>query len=282
MRRWQRAQFWQKQVMSSLISSTVYLVGAGPGAPDLLTLRAARLLERADVVFYDALVHPETIALAINAKKIAVGKRAGQVSTNQRFINRSLVEAASRYQTVVRLKGGDPMLFGRAQEEIDALVAAGIHYEIVPGITTALAASAQLGVSLTQRGVARSVTLATPRIGPNEVASGWAKSVAASDTTVLYMAVGQAAQIAVSLIAEGKPASTPVAIVENVSLPDEQKIFTTLAGLTASSLKLKGPAVLCIGEVFSVDAKVIAAAIKMPNTSAGAVFQPLPAVKDRR
>ena len=174
------------------------------------------------------------------------------------------------------------MLFGRAQEEIDALVAAGIHYEIVPGITTALAASAQLGVSLTQRGVARSVTLATPRIGPNEVASGWAKSVAASDTTVLYMAVGQAAQIAVSLIAEGKPASTPVAIVENVSLSDEQKIFTTLAGLTASSLKLKGPAVLCIGEVFSVDAKVIAAAIKMPNTSAGAVFQPLPAVKDRR
>ncbi len=268
--------------MSSPASSVVYLVGAGPGAPDLLTLRAARLLERADIIFYDALVHPETIALAVNAKRVAVGKRAGQVSTDQRFINRSLVEAASRYQTVVRLKGGDPMLFGRAQEEIDALVAAGIHYEIVPGITAALAASAQLGVSLTQRGVARSVTFATPRIGPDEAASDWAVSAAASDTTVLYMAVGQAAQIASSLIAHGKSANTPVAIVENASLPDEQKIFTTLAGLSASSLRLKGPAVLCIGEVFSVDAELIAAAIKMPTPSTGAAFQPLSAAKDRR
>ncbi len=111
--------------------SKVYLVGAGPGAPDLLTLRAARLLENADVVFYDALVHPETIALAVNAKKIAVGKRSGQVSTDQRFINRSLVEAATRYENIVRLKGGDPMLFGRAQEEIDALREAKIEFEIV-------------------------------------------------------------------------------------------------------------------------------------------------------
>ncbi len=292
MQRWRRARFWQKQVMSNLISSTVYLVGAGPGAPDLLTLRAARLLERADIVFYDALVHAETVALAVNAKKIAVGKRAGQVSTDQRFINRSLVEAASRYQTVVRLKGGDPMLFGRAQEEIDALFAAGIHYEIVPGITAALAASAKLGISLTQRGVARSVTFATPRIGPNEGASDWATSAAAADTTVLYMAVGQAAQIAATLIAHGKSANTPIAIVENASLPDEQKIFTTLAGLSASSLKLKGPAVLCIGEVFSVNAELAAGKIeieieteteaKIANTSAGAAFQPFPAVKDRR
>ena len=230
----------------------VYLVGAGPGAPDLLTLRAARLLARADIVFYDALVHAETIALAVNAKKVAVGKRAGQVSTDQRFINRSLVEAAGHYQTVVRLKGGDPMLFGRAQEELDELQRAGIAVEIVPGITAALAASAQLAVSLTQRGIARSVTFATPRIGADENASEWIKSVVAADTTVLYMAAGQAPQIAAMLIAEGMSADTPVAIVENATLENEQKIFTTLAGLTASSLQLRGPAVLCIGEVFGV------------------------------
>lgn len=234
----------------------VYLVGAGPGAPDLLTLRAARLLENADVVFYDALVHPDTIALAAKAKKIAVGKRSGQVSTDQRFINRSLVEAATRFNHIVRLKGGDPMLFGRAQEEIDALREANIDFEIVPGITAALAASAQLGISLTRRGMARSVTFATPRIGPNESTSEWSVSALNADTVVLYMAAGQAPQIAATLIAQGKPASTPVAIVESATLNDEQRIFTTLAGLTASTLNLSGPAVLCIGEVFDATASI--------------------------
>ncbi len=232
--------------------SKVYLVGAGPGAPDLLTLRAARLLEKADIVFYDALVHADTVALAVNAKKVAVGKRVGRVSTDQRFINRNLVEAASKYAIVVRLKGGDPMIFGRAQEEIDALTEAGIAFEVVPGITAALAASAQLGISLTRRGVARSVTFATPRIGPNEIESDWLTSTAAAETAVLYMAAGQAAQIAAALIAEGKPSSTPVAIVENATLENERRIFTSLAGLTASTLNLDGPAVLCIGEVFAV------------------------------
>ncbi len=232
--------------------SKVYLVGAGPGAPDLLTLRAARLLEKADIVFYDALVHADTVALAVNAKKVAVGKRVGRVSTDQRFINRNLVEAASKYAIVVRLKGGDPMIFGRAQEEIDALIEAGIAFEVVPGITAALAASAQLGISLTRRGVARSVTFATPRIGPNEIESDWLTSTAAAETAVLYMAAGQAAQIAAALIAEGKPSSTPVAIVENATLENERRIFTSLAGLTASTLNLDGPAVLCIGEVFAV------------------------------
>jgi uroporphyrin-III C-methyltransferase len=233
--------------------SKVFLVGAGPGAPDLLTLRAARLLEQADIVFYDALVHADTIALAVNAKKIAVGKRSGQVSTDQRFINRSLVEAASRYENIVRLKGGDPMLFGRAQEEIDALKAANIAFEVVPGITAALAVSAQLGISLTQRGIARNVTFATPRVGPSEQASDWSSSVVTSDTAVLYMAAGEAPQIAARLIAEGKSANTPVAIVESATLPEEQRFFTTLRGLTASTLQLRGPALLCIGAVFAMD-----------------------------
>ena len=229
----------------------VYLVGAGPGAPDLITLRAARLIEKADVIFYDALVHPDTVALAIKAKKVAVGKRAGQVSTDQRFINRQLVEATRQYQNVVRLKGGDPMIFGRAQEEIDALKEANVEFEVVPGITAALAASASLGVSLTRRGVARTVSFVTPRIGPNEVESDWLATAAAADSTILYMAAGQAPQIAIALIGAGKAATTPVAIVENATLENEQRIFTTLAGLAASTLKLAGPAVLCVGTVFA-------------------------------
>ena len=240
--------------------SKVYLVGAGPGAPDLLTLRAARMIEKADIVFYDALVHPDTVALAVNARKVAVGKRAGQVSTDQRFINRQLVEAGRHYENVVRLKGGDPMMFGRAQEEIDALKQAGIKYEVVPGITAALAASASLGVSLTRRGVARTVSFVTPRIGPNEVESDWLASAAAADSTILYMAAGQAPQIAFALIGAGKRSSTPVAIVENASLENEQRIFTTLAGLTASSLKLAGPAVLCVGDVFAPPATAVSPA----------------------
>ena len=154
------------------MTGKVYLVGAGPGAPDLLTLRAARLLGEADIVFHDALVHPETIALAVRAEKVAVGKRCGRHSTAQRFINKRLVDAAGKHAVVVRLKGGDPMLFGRAQEEIDALAAAGIEFEVVPGITAALAASAGIGVSLTRRGLGRSVAFVTPRVGEGEDASG--------------------------------------------------------------------------------------------------------------
>ena len=152
----------------------VYLIGAGPGAADLITLRGAELLRRAEIVFHDALVQREMLAFASGAKLVAVGKRCSQISTDQRFINRTLVEAASRYELVVRLKGGDPMLFGRAQEEIDALDAAGVPYEVVPGVTSALAASAEVGISLTQRGASRSVVFATPRIGDGENASAWA------------------------------------------------------------------------------------------------------------
>src|SRR5688500_5835419 len=141
----------------------VYLVGAGPGAPDLLTVRAVRVLGEADVVFYDSLIHPETLALAPQAEKIPVGKRSGRHSTAQRFINKRLADAARRYRVVVRLKGGDPTLFGRAHEEIAFLKEQEIAFEIVPGVTAALAASADLGVSLTRRGAARRGTFGTPR-----------------------------------------------------------------------------------------------------------------------
>ena len=139
------------------MSRCVYLVGAGPGDPDLLTVRAARLLQRADIVFHDALVHEDTLALASRARLIAVGKRCGRLSTAQRFINKQLVDAAREYEVVVRLKGGDPMLFGRAQEEIDALLGAGVAVQVVPGISAAFSASADIGQSLTERGTSRSV-----------------------------------------------------------------------------------------------------------------------------
>ena len=175
------------------VTGRVFLVGAGPGAPDLLTLRAARLLGEADIVFHDALVHPDTVALAARAEKFAVGKRCGKHSTVQAFINKRLVDAARKHRVVVRLKGGDPMLFGRAQEEIEALAAAGIEVEVVPGVTAALAAAAELGVSLTRRGMSRNVVFATPRVGDGEAASDWAEPLAAADTGAIYMGAGEAA-----------------------------------------------------------------------------------------
>lgn len=233
------------------IVGKVWLVGAGPGAPDLLTLRAADLLARADIVFHDALVHPGTLALARRARLVSVGKRAGRVSTDQRFINSHLVEAATHHEVIVRLKGGDPMLFGRAQEEIDGLVAAGVPFEIVPGITAALAASADLGVSLTRRGVSRSVTFATPRIGPGEEASDWAVAAGRADTTVLYMAAGTRAETVRALHAEGRALSTPVIVVENASLPGMRRIATTLGGLADLALdETQGPVLVLVGEVY--------------------------------
>ena len=230
----------------------VFLVGAGPGAPDLLTLRAADLLRRADIVFHDALVHADTIALAANAEKILVGKRCGRFSTAQRFINKRLIDAAKQFGVVVRLKGGDPMLFGRAQEEIDALREAGIEMEIVPGVTAALAASADLGVSLTRRGVSRSVVFATPRVGAGEDASDWIKSVLAADTAVVYMAGHQAAEIASTLIAAGLSPHTPVALVESASSPAVRAHYTNLArlGRTSGDLELRGPVAILVGEVY--------------------------------
>ena len=228
----------------------VYLVGAGPGAPDLLTLRAARLLESADVVLHDALVHPETLALAKRARLVNVGKRYGKVSTEQRFIHRALVEAARRHALVVRLKGGDPMLFGRAQEELDALAAEGIEAEVVPGVTAALAAAAALRTSLTRRGIARTVAFLTPRVGRGETASEWLPAAMAADSVALYMAAGAAASIAGALVEAGKPGDTPVALVEDASLAGEARTFTTLAALRVVELPpASGPVVMLVGEV---------------------------------
>ncbi len=161
-----------------------------------------------------------TLALAARATKIAVGKRCGKHSTAQRFINKQLVDAARRHAVVVRLKGGDPMLFGRAQEEIAALEAAHVPYEIVPGITAALAAAADIGTSLTQRGSVRSFAFVTPRVGEGEQRKPlgrWASGEA--DAGAIYMGAHEAPAIAAALVAAGRTPATPVAIVENASLP---------------------------------------------------------------
>ena len=251
------------------MTGVVYIVGAGPGAPDLLTLRAATLLARADIVFHDALVHPDTIALAARAEKVAVGKRCGRRSTAQRFINKRLIDAAARHAVVVRLKGGDPMLFGRAQEEIAALDAAGVRCEVVPGVTAALAASAELRISLTQRGVARSIAFATPRVGEGEAPSDWAKSIAAADAGAIYMGAGQAEQIASALIAAGKPPSTPIAVVENASLAEVRTIFTTVAALPRSATQqLVGPAVILIGAQYRAHARATQLSAVQENRAA--------------
>jgi uroporphyrin-III C-methyltransferase len=234
------------------MSAKVYLVGAGPGAPDLLTVRAARVLEQADIVFYDSLVHPEALALAARAQKFPVGKRCGKHSTAQRFINKRLIDAAHRYECVVRLKGGDPMIFARSQEEIDALAAAGVAVEVVPGVTAALAAAAQLRISLTRRGSSRNLAIATPRVGMGEAGSDWSAALRDADTAAIYMAAAQAEAVTQRLLAQGHSPDTPVAVCESVSLPEFAVARGRLRDLPDLCRTLRGgPAIILLGKVFA-------------------------------
>jgi uroporphyrin-III C-methyltransferase len=230
------------------MAGTVYLVGAGPGAPDLLTLRAARILADADIVLYDALVHPGTLALATRAEKVAVGKRSGKHSTAQRFINKRLLDAARAHQVVVRLKGGDPMIFGRASEEIGYLEREGVRVEVVPGITAALAASAELRIPLTARGVARSVTFVTPRVGEGERPSNWVQAVLNADTAAIYMGGGELPSICAALVAAGLAPATPLALVESASSPDMRVRYIRLDA--AQGIELRAPGLILLGEMY--------------------------------
>jgi len=247
------------------MTGTVYLVGAGPGAADLLTLRAARLLEGADIVFHDALVSREILGSCSKAVHVEVGKRSGRLSTAQDFINKRLADAARKYRVVVRLKGGDPMLFGRAHEEISYLRKKGISVVVVPGVTAALAAAAELGTSLTRRGLSRSVVFLTPRAGIGERPNPWAKAGLAADTAAIYMGAGEAESISRDLIAAGKPASTPVAVIENASLPGSTARFGTLRNLPEIARR-GGPSLILLGEVFQ-DAAIIRAWLTAPSSS---------------
>ena len=239
----------------------VYLVGAGPGAVDLITVRGAKLLEKADIVFYDALVDQEMLALCPKAIQVEVGKRCGKLSSAQQFINKRLVDAAQKYQVIVRLKGGDPMLFGRADEEIQTLKAAGIEVSVVPGITAALAGAASIQQSLTLRGVSRSVAFVTLAQGTEnvpEVNSTSPISNPNADTLVYYMGRKDAARIAKQLIEQNTQglskhgADTPVQILEAVSTPRERQWSSTLAELAEGKADTwfdsSSPALIMIGE----------------------------------
>jgi uroporphyrin-III C-methyltransferase len=226
----------------------VYLVGAGPGAADLITVRGARLLGEAEVVLYDALVTPEMLALCPQAELIPVGKRSGQRSTAQNVINDKLVECAQRYQRVVRLKGGDPMLFGRADEELRALEQAGVEVEVVPGITTAVAAAAATRQPLTKRGVARSVAFFTSSTAPDQPEH---PALPETDTLVQYMGGREAAGTAERLLAEGRRSDLPVVVVENCSRADQRVRRLTLADLAHGLDVAHGPVLVMIGEAMA-------------------------------
>jgi uroporphyrin-III C-methyltransferase len=232
----------------------VYLVGAGPGAVDLITVRGAKLLEQAHIVFYDALVDPAMLELCPQAILVAVGKRCGKLSSAQQFINKRLVDAAKKHPIVVRLKGGDPMLFGRADEEIAALKDAGIEVEVVPGITAALAGAASIQQSLTLRGVSRSVAFVTLAQGAENVTPGQPISNPSADTLVYYMGRKDAAEIAQQLIelSPNQNGNTPVQILEAVSTSRERLWTSTLEELAAGKaddwFDSSSPALIMIGE----------------------------------
>ena len=229
----------------------VWLVGAGPGDPDLLTVKALRLLQRADVVVHDRLAPQAILDLAsASARMIDVGKRKSHHTLPQDDINQLLVALAREGLTVVRLKGGDPFMFGRGGEELAVLREAGVEAHVVPGVTAALAT----GVPLTHRGLAQAVTFVTGHAASGaEPDLDWASLAKANQTVVVYMGLSTAPRIAARLMAAGRAGSTPVLVVENASLENERRVVTTLSALGADAADLDGPALLVIGEVAALE-----------------------------
>lgn len=248
----------------------VALVGAGPGDPELLTCKAARLIAEADWLVHDALVQPAVIAMAKRATIIPAGKRAGNPSARQSAINQTLLDCARQGGLTVRLKGGDPLIFARAQEELDTLHAAGIPVEVVPGISTAQAAHAALALPMTTRGHRRALVLATPQVQAEPAAAaisapwatapastsahsapkhvGWAAAVAAAGSGSLYMAATIAEQVRQQLLDHGMPADTPTLWMIDVSLPTQTIIQGTLGTLSRPPAEHAGrPALLILG-----------------------------------
>jgi uroporphyrin-III C-methyltransferase len=229
----------------------VYLIGAGPGDPELLTLKAARVLGAADVVLVDDLVDRRVLAHArTGARIVEVGKRGGCRSTPQAFIEKLMVRLARRGATVVRLKGGDPFIFGRGGEEIEALAAADVPFEVVSGVTAGIAAPAALGIPVTHRNTARGVTFLTGHARDGSEPD-W-KSLRASGTTlVIYMGVKRIATLVSGMLQAGFPSDTPACAIRNGTLETQAEVVTTLAALPAAALaaQLDSPAILVVGQV---------------------------------
>jgi len=228
----------------------VYLVGAGPGDPELLTVKAARLLSQADVVFHDSLVSAEILRLvACDARVIDVGKRCGRKLLTQDEINSLLVSAAANHEVVIRLKGGDPLIFGRAGEEIEALRNAGVEFAVVPGITAALGAAAAAGISLTDRRAASQVVFSTFSRGTDGASMDWG-AITSATTLALYMPGPNYAEVAHRLREGGLPGDLPCVVVSNATRAGQQIRWTSVAGLALEE-KLPAPALLIVGRVAS-------------------------------
>ena len=230
----------------------VHLVGAGPGDPDLLTMKAHRLLQRADVVVYDRLVSAEVLAMARrDAERIYVGKRRGNHSQSQDEINARLVALARAGKSVVRLKGGDPLLFGRGGEEIGALAEAGVTVEVVPGITAALGCAASTGIPLTHRDHAQTCLFVTGHRKDGRLDLDWPTLARPRQTVVIYMGLDALPTIAAQLVAHGLPGSTPVALIENGTTDRERRVVGTRATIDAQAMRarLEGPTLCMVGEV---------------------------------
>jgi uroporphyrin-III C-methyltransferase/precorrin-2 dehydrogenase/sirohydrochlorin ferrochelatase len=233
------------------VEGRVTLVGAGPGDPDLLTVKALRALQDADVVFYDELVSPEILDRARrDAARIAVGRRVGKPGIGQDAINRLMIEAAKSGQRAVRLKGGDPFVFGRGGEEIEALRKAGVAYSVVPGITAGLGAAAQFEVPLTLRNEALRITFLTAHKAKDADTVDWSTLTDEKMTVVVYMGMTAAPSVRAGLLAAGRSPQTPVGVFARVTRPDAQAAVGTLDELPDLIERIDGgPAILIIGDV---------------------------------
>jgi uroporphyrin-III C-methyltransferase len=234
----------------------VWLAGAGPGDPGCLTLQVLAALSQADCVVHDALVSEAVLAAAPQAEIIFAGKRGGKPSTGQEDICRKLVELARQGKRVLRLKGGDPFIFGRGGEEALALVAAGIPFRVLPGLTSALAALAGAGIPATMRGINKAVVLATGHAAGTDEDLDWAALARARQPIVIYMGLRNLPTIADELLAAGLPAETPAAVIEHATTPQEKILVAPLGRLTAAAAEagLGAPALIVVGEVVALRA----------------------------
>ena len=230
----------------------VHIVGAGPGDPDLLTVKALKLLQAAEVVIHDRLVaQPILDLIRPEAVKLYVGKTRGDHSVPQDQIEQLMIDQARLGRMVVRLKGGDPFVFGRGGEELQSMLNAGLEAHVVPGVTAALACAASVGLPMTHRDHAQAVTLVTAQPKPGGEEADWSVLGAANHTVAVYMGAGLADRVALRLLDAGRAGSTPVAVVENGTRPDQRVLTGRLDGLGAlvRSARITGPAMLFIGEV---------------------------------
>jgi len=247
------------ETQNTLEAGKVWLIGAGPGDPDLLTVKAARLIALADALVFDHLVGEGIMDLACSdARRIYAGKEASKHTLPQESINKLLVDLAREGLSVVRLKGGDPFIFGRGGEELETLVASGIPFEVVPGITAAAGCAAYSGFPLTHRDHAQAVTFVTGHLKDGTVNLDWPALARPKQTVVFYMGIGAVEEICRQMINHGLPSATPAAAIRNATLPTQQTLLATLGTLPQQIVEsgIKPPALIVVGSVVNLHSKL--------------------------